>query len=214
MLVLKTANSQKSIGFDTSRWKLQIPGPVYISDFLKFKDKHFNLDNEGNFNLYLDGTEKGFTKTAKTPRVELAQNYRWLIHEHKELEATIKAEVSEANLPLTILQIHGGIVHSVEKKPLLRVVIKNNELWAFVKIDTSAIDTKKKLIKKNVLNTAVKYRIVVNKGILKLYVDNELSLEEDVSFWIYSNYFKIGAYCRENYGLYKVTLFDIKEVNH
>jgi len=197
--------------------KLQAPkssyDPLYsrhYGDFQYYSNKYFYLQDNKYMVFYMCGDHN---------RSELRFKNDWSVNTNtpKILEAEVKLFPLNAKREFTFLQIHADSTlknKPIIKKPLLRIVWyknlhnKHNHIWAVIRQSGDVNINKYLKIDLGLMpKSFFDVKIVVYNNILKIYVNNKLKINKDVSYWQkYKNYFKAGVYLQD-IGCAKV-LFD------
>ena len=197
--------------------KLQAPkssyDPLYsrhYGDFQNYSNKYFYLQDNKYMVFYMCGDHN---------RSELRFKNDWSVNTNtpKILEAEVKLFPLNAKREFTFLQIHADSTlknKPIIKKPLLRIVWyknlhnKHNHIWAVIRQSGDVNINKYLKIDLGLMpKSFFDVKIVVYNNILKIYVNNKLKINKDVSYWQkYKNYFKAGVYLQD-IGCAKV-LFD------
>jgi hypothetical protein len=187
--------------------KLQAPLSIYDA---RWGTKYGEFKYYANQYFYLqDDNYMVFEVCGYKHRSELREKRNWRVSTQKEkiLDAEVYFFPLNQEKELTFLQIHSNPKFSEDNrskinKPLLRVTwykehhnLKDH-LWAVVRM--SANPDEKRYVKIDLgkmKKDFVAIKVVVCSSHLKLFVDNILKVDMDVSYWKYIwNYFKAGVY--------------------
>jgi hypothetical protein len=187
-----------------SLWKLQIPGPEEILDLQNYSSEYFRITNKNEICFSLNAAEKGATENAKYVRSELRHILNWSISESHALEGEVRVDSNAEPDKVTVAQIHGITQSGENAPPLLRLALNKGILVAFIKTDNSGEKTDSVVLKKNLTGRYFSYKIEVQKGTMKITVDNDLKITRDLNFWKFNNYFKAGCYPQAVKGNVKV----------
>jgi len=188
--------------------KLQAPkssyDPLYsrhYGDFQNYSNKYFYLQDNKYMVFYMCGNHH---------RSELRFKNDWSVNTNtpKILEAEVKLFPLNEKREFTFLQIHADdtlINYPTINKPLLRIVWfkvyhhKKNHIWAVIRKSPNIEENRYEKIDLGAMpKSFFNVKIVVYNNILKIYVNNKLKINEDVSYWQkYKNYFKAGVYLQD-----------------
>ena len=191
--------------------------PLYSAKYGEFKNfcnKYFNLQD----NKYMS-----FFMCDKKHRSELRFKKDWKVSSKsaKILEAEVKLFPLNEKREFTFLQIHADDTlqnEPVINKPLLRIVWykelhdKFNHIWAVIRTcDDPYIMCYEKDNLGKMPNRFFDVKIKVQNSTLKIWVNNKLKVNKNVSYWNqFENYFKAGVYLQD-YGCAKA-LFNLIKV--
>lgn len=185
--------------FDLTNWKLQELSTRGIVNLTKYASPCFFLTADDLICFDVDTAQE-----ATSYRSELRHKHNWNTGENHEMSATLKVKYAVKNFRLTLIQIH-GITDSKEfPPPVLRIVVINGNLFSITKKDIAAIENKKTLLKKNISDSFFDLSIKVENAVLTVGIDGKELLNQDISFWKYKNYFKIGCYPQTKEGRFQV----------
>ena len=199
--------------------KLQAPvssyNPLYSAKYGEFE--YFQ-----NIYFYLQDDKYMIFKVCdKKHRSELREKNDWYVTTSTPKVLFAKAYLFPLNQirELTFLQIHSdsnrpGRNGAIINKPLLRITWRkkyhneHNHLWAAIRL--SPDKNEQKYIKIDLGKKPKEFftvKVKVAKSKMKIFIDNELKVNKDVSYWNdFLNYFKAGVYLQDK-GCSKV-LFD------
>ena len=166
----------------------------HYRDFQNYSNRYFYLQDNSYMVFYMCGSHN---------RSELRFKNDWLVNTTtpKVLEAEVKLFPLNEKREFTFLQIHAD--DTLINKPLLRIVwlkvyhYKKNHIFAVIRKSLKENIYEKVdlgLMPKSFFNI----KVVVFKNRLKIYLNNKLKVNEDVSYWQkYKNYFKAGVYLQD-----------------
>ncbi len=188
--------------------KLQAPlskfDPLYsrhYGDFKYYQNRYFYLQDDKYMVFEMCGNHH---------RSELRLKHDWKVSTSspETMEAEVKLFPLNEKREFTFLQIHADSTLTDEpviNKPLLRIVWykelhnKYSHLWAVIRESSDVFVSKYKKIDLGVMPEGFfNVKITVQKNILKVFLNNRLKVDENVSYWDrYSNYFKAGVYLQD-----------------
>jgi len=195
--------------FDLSQFKLQYPGPSEQESLTNYTSKYFFSSTPNTMSFYIDATLTGHTQNSDFVRSELRNLSNWYVSGSSSMSATISVDSSLIPSKITVMQIHGETKNLQNAPPLLRIALNNGSLYAMLKTSMSDEGTKAILLEKNMGSTPFNCKISVQNSQLKIWINNELKVEEDISYWHYMNYFKIGAYPQAHKGYATVNVSNL-----
>jgi len=175
--------------------------------------------------FYLEKKElMSFAMCGKKHRSELRQRDDFKVEDTKPhtLYAEVKLYPKTTQREFTFLQIHADPTLNIPNntsinKPLLRVVWKKryrnryNHLWAVICTNTDVNNsTYTKIDLGRLEDRYHSFKIVVQNSRMKIYVDGDLKVDFDVSYWNGMwNYYKAGVYLQSN-GCAKATFKELR----
>ena len=193
-----------SAKFNLRDWKLQIPGPKDITDLESYSSKYFCLNENKEMVFQLDASEKGTTKNTVFVRSELRHLKNWQINENHKMSATLQVVSNLDPDKITVLKIHGFTSAGEYAPTLLRIAKNNNRLIAFLNVSSKPKDIRSYVLVEGLEENFFYCEIIIKNSILTVKINDVEKLRRDVSYWMYSSYFKAGCYPQSHNGTVKV----------
>ena len=190
--------------YDLLNWKLQIPGPKEIKNLGGYTSNYFYLAKDTSICFDLDASEKGTTKNAHFVRSELRHLLNWETNSKHFLSSKTKITCDLPNYQVTVMQIHGITRNNDDAPPLLRIALVNGDLYSYLKSDSTGYKTKKQLLTTNLYNQYFITLIKIENSTLSIIVNGKECSREELFYWNYLNYFKLGCYPQEKKGNFKI----------
>jgi hypothetical protein len=190
--------------YDLANWKLQIPGPREIKNLTDYSSGYFYLAADTAICFELNAAEKGATKNSHYVRSELRHVINWAASSKHFLSATIKVSADLPSYQVTVMQIHGITKENENAPPLLRIAVVNNDLYAYLKSDSTGTKTEKHLLLSNVSSQYFSAVIKIENAVLSIVINGKEYLRKELGYWKYMNYFKLGCYPQQQEGNFKV----------
>jgi hypothetical protein len=203
------AQNAPSENFDLNHWKLQIPGPVEVKNLNNYKSNYFSMAPDSSVCFHLNAAEKGTTKNAHFVRSELRHLENWDTNGSHNLKAKIKISCNLTEYEVTVMQIHGITSTGENAPPLLRIALKNGNLYAFLKTDNEGKTGDKHLLASNLYNQFFTAEILFEHNIIIIKVNNQTVFNKNIDYWTYDNYFKLGCYPQMTKGVFEIFIKDI-----
>ena len=189
-----------SDSYSLGAWKFESPTGANIKDLNGFSSKYFYLSDENLLCFDID-TNNTSTKSLNN---ELRNLNNWYVNSTHQLSVTMKAIASPKSYKLVVAQIYGIDDSNVDVASLMKLVIEDGNLYAYIKKNNQSNDII--LLKENVINKFFSFDINIDNKNLSIQIDGEEMVSRNVGFWNYRNYFKVGAYPQSKYGEFQVYL--------
>jgi uncharacterized protein (TIGR01370 family) len=189
---IKNKTSKKFYIVLANAW-LQLYDSKNKKDPLAFNNENFHFENK----------DLVFKVCGSKKRVELRFKEEWRINENKNIKVKVKFNPLDSE-EFTFLQILSYDLNKGSKyyKPLLRIHWnknykgKENHIWATLRL--SLYENKfKKFDLGDYNGDYIDVLVKINNKTLKVYINNELKIEEKIENWEYTNYFKAGVYIQK-----------------
>ncbi len=189
-----------SEGYSLDSWKFESPTGANIKALDGFSSKYFYLTEDNLMNFDID-TNNTSTKSLNN---EIRHLNNWYVNSSHQLEITMKVNASPKQYKLVVSQIYGINENNVDVAPLLRVIVENGNLYAYIK--TSKQNNEVVLLKENVIDTFFTLKIKVEDKKLSIDINGQKAVNKNVDFWDYKNYFKLGAFPQAKIGDFIVSV--------
>ena len=194
-----------SQGADLQGWKLQIPGPQEVKNLEGYDSRYFGTGKDGDLHFRLDAAEPGATANSAYVRSELRHLAEWPIGEAHALSAEFRVVSRLKPDRVTVLQIHGITAEGENAPPLLRIALNEGDLVAVLKTGPSGEETRRLPLRKALGSHWASVDIRLEGRLMKILVDGQVRVLQDLSYWPHRNYFKAGCYPQAKRGKVEVT---------
>ena len=189
-----------SESYSLDSWKFESPTGANIKELNGFSSKYFYLTDD---NLMCFGIDSNNTST-KSLNNEIRHLSNWTVNSSHYLEATMKVTASPKLYKLVVAQIYGINENNGDVAPLLRVMIENGNLYAHIKKDKQ--NNEVILLKENVIDTFFTMKLKVEDKKLSIDINGQKTINKNIGFWDYKNYFKLGAFPQAKIGDFTVSV--------
>ena len=184
--------------YDFSSWKYETPKGSDIKNLSNYKNKYFNLGEEGDIVFAINPKTDGVDRNKNL----LRNSNTWYVDYDHTLSLSMRIEVSVGSYEMNVAEIIGIDDSNKDVAPLVKIVAKDNNLYASVKNLKGTNEYTQ--IKEEIGQKYFTLKLKIEDKKVIVYVDGKEVLEKDVSFWEHKNSFRFGAYPQTNYGQYKV----------
>lgn len=197
-----------------SAWTLQVPGPLTVQDPDNYASRYFRRLGGGKLWFAVDCAEHGSTRNSEFVRSELRHRANWAASAGTRRMLAARISVNSHANPnrVTVMQIHGIAPDGSNAPPLLRVAAENGDLIAHIKSDADGNATERIRIAEGIKGAPFDCAIDVDGSMLAVAINNGQTVQRNLSFWRWANYFKIGCYPQAHDGVVEVTAESVRAV--